>query len=114
MSRILQTETNPDDWYKITLYRLIEVSRRAAEQVYALQGAQGPAERICLCHGRASHRKADLTDKESYYDAIVQTIIRVGRAKQFIIALSELIQRLIVDHLHIVGIFMTVARVLTL
>lgn len=58
MSRILQTETNPDDWYKITLYRLIEVSRRANEQVYALQGAQGPAERICLCHGRASHRKS--------------------------------------------------------
>ncbi len=47
--------------------------------------------------------RGDLADKESYYDAIVQTIIRVGRAKQFIIALSELIQRLIVDHLHIVG-----------
>ena len=47
--------------------------------------------------------RAELQDKEHYYDAIVQTIIRVGRAKQFIIALSELIQRLSVDHLHIVG-----------
>ena len=47
--------------------------------------------------------RGDLQDKESYYDAIVQTIVRVGRAKAFIIALSELIQRLTVDHLHIVG-----------
>ena len=42
-------------------------------------------------------------DKESYYNAIVSTIIRIGRAEEFIVALSELIQRLTVDHLHIVG-----------
>lgn len=47
--------------------------------------------------------KAELTDKESYYNEIVNTIIRVRRAEEFIIALSELIQRLTVDHLHIVG-----------
>ena len=44
-----------------------------------------------------------MTDKESYYNAIVSTIIRIGRAEKFIIAMSELIQRLTVDHLHIVG-----------
>ena len=47
--------------------------------------------------------KSEITDKESYYNSIVTTIIRIGRAEKFIIALSELIQRLIVDHLHIVG-----------
>lgn len=58
---------------------------------------------ICLDAGRLLTERGDLKDKESYYDAIVQTIVRVGRAKAFIIALSELIQRLTVDHLHIVG-----------
>ncbi len=43
--------------------------------------------------------KNDMTDKESYYNAIVSTIIRIGRAEKFIIAMSELIQRLTVDHL---------------
>ncbi len=47
--------------------------------------------------------KADLAEKESYYNAIVGTIISIHRAEPFIIALSELIQRLTVDHLHIVG-----------
>ena len=47
--------------------------------------------------------KADIRDKESYYTAIIATIIRVGRAEEFIRALCELIQRLVVDHLHILG-----------
>ena len=47
--------------------------------------------------------KAEVRDKESYYNEIISTIIRIGRAEEFIIAISELIQRLVVDHLHIVG-----------
>lgn len=103
MSRILQTETNREDWYKITLYRLIEVSRRAASKYTRSKVRKALPKEFAYVLEELLTEKADLTDKESYYDAIVQTIIRVGRAKQFIIALSELIQRLIVDHLHIVG-----------
>lgn len=51
--------------------------------------------------------KAEVLDKEAYYDSIVNTIIEIGSAENFIIALAELIQRLVVDHLHILGIFMT-------
>ena len=47
--------------------------------------------------------KVDVRDKESYYNAIVNTIIRVDRARECIIAMCELIQRLTVDHLHILG-----------
>lgn len=103
MSRILQAETNPEDWYKITLYRLIEVSRRAASKYTRSKVRKALPKEFAYVLEELLTEKAELTDKESYYDAIIQTIIRVGRAKQFIIALSELIQRLIVDHLHIVG-----------
>lgn len=44
-----------------------------------------------------------MQDKEGYYNEIVHTIIRIGRAPDFIVALSKLIQRLVIDHLHIVG-----------
>lgn len=47
--------------------------------------------------------KEEIQDKEAYYNEIIHTIIRIGRAPQFIIALSHLIQRLVIDHLHIVG-----------
>ena len=45
----------------------------------------------------------EVQDKEGYYNEIVHTIIRIGRAPDFIVALSKLIQRLVIDHLHIVG-----------
>ncbi|RXD25054.1 fructose-bisphosphatase class III, partial [Acinetobacter baumannii] len=34
---------------------------------------------------------------------IINTIIEVGKAREFIIALSNLIQRLVIDRLHIIG-----------
>ena len=47
--------------------------------------------------------KEEIQDKEAYYNEILHTIIRIGRAPQFIVALSQLIQRLVIDHLHVVG-----------
>ena len=44
-----------------------------------------------------------MQDKEAYYNSIISTIIRIGSAKDFIIAMSNLIQRLVIDHIHIVG-----------
>ena len=103
MSRILQTEENPDDWYKITLYRLIEICRRAASKYTRSKVRKALPKEFAYVLEELLTERAEMQDKEFYYDAIVQTIIRVGRAKQFIIALSELIQRLSIDHLHIVG-----------
>ncbi|MBQ9438204.1 MAG: fructose-1,6-bisphosphatase, partial [Lachnospiraceae bacterium] len=39
----------------------------------------------------------------AYYNEIIHTIIRIGIADDFIVALANLIQRLIIDHLHIIG-----------
>ena len=94
MSRILQTEKNPDDWYKITLYRLIAVCRRAASKYTRSKIRKALPKEFAYVLEELLTERGDLQDKESYYDAIVQTIVRVGRAKAFIIALSELIQRL--------------------
>ena len=33
MEQVKKTETNMEDWYKIHLYRLIEVSKRAATNI---------------------------------------------------------------------------------
>lgn len=103
MSRILQTEEHPEDWYKITLYRLIEICRRAASKYTRSKVRKALPKEFAYVLEELLTERAEMQDKEFYYDAIVQTIIRVGRAKQFIIALSELIQRLSIDHLHIVG-----------
>lgn len=54
--------------------------------------------------------KVDVRDKESYYNAIIQTIIRVGRAGEFIVALCELIHALLWTIYIYWEIFMTEVR----
>lgn len=103
MEQILEHVHNRDDWYKITLYRLIEVSKRAASKYTRSKVRKALPGEFAYVIEELITEKVDVRDKESYYSAIIQTIIRVGRAGEFIVALSELIQRLIVDHLHILG-----------
>lgn len=103
MEQVVKEEENMDDWYKITLYRLIEISKRTAEKYTRSKVRKALPKDFAYIIEELITEKAEITDKESYYNEIVHTIIRLGRAENFIIALSELIQRLIVDHLHIIG-----------
>lgn len=103
MEEVVKEEENMDDWYKITLYRLIEISKRTAEKYTRSKVRKALPKDFAYIIEELITEKAEITDKESYYSEIVHTIIRLGRAEHFIIALSELIQRLIVDHLHIIG-----------
>lgn len=103
MALILAKTKNKKDWYKITLYRLIAVSKRAASKYTRSKVRKALPPEFAYVIEELITEKDDVRDKESYYDAIVQTIIRLGRAEDFISALCELIQRLVVDHLHILG-----------
>lgn len=103
MERIRQKEENMEEWYRITLYRLIEVCKCAASKYTRSKVRKALPPDFAYVIEELMTEKAEGIDKESYYNAIVSTIIRIGRADRFIVALSELIQRLIVDHLHIVG-----------
>ena len=103
MERIKKEEENMEDWYKITLYRLIEVCKRTASKYTRSKVRKALPQDFAYVIEELITEKSEITDKESYYNSIVNTIIRIGRAEKFIVALSELIQRLTVDHLHIVG-----------
>ena len=103
MDRIKQEEDNMEDWYKITLYRLIEVCKRTASKYTRSKVRKALPPDFAYVIEELITEESEITDKESYYNSIVTTIIRIGRAEKFIVALSELIQRLTVDHLHIVG-----------
>ena len=103
MTQILEHTANKEDWYKITLYRLIEVSKRSGSKYTRSKVRKALPPEFAYVIEELMTEKADIRDKESYYNAIVATIIRVGRAGEFIVALCELIQRLVVDHLHILG-----------
>ncbi len=100
---IKRTEANMDDWYRVHLYLLIEVAKRAASKYTRSKVRKALPKDFAYVIEELITEKAEVHDKESYYNEIISTIIRIGRAQEFIIAISELIQRLVVDHLHIVG-----------
>lgn len=103
MERIRESEENMEEWYKITLYRLIEVCKNAASKYTRSKVRKALPEEFAYVIEELITVRPEISDKESYYNAIVSMIIETKRAGEFIVALSELIQRLTVDHLHIVG-----------
>ncbi len=103
MRIVRKTEDNMEDWYKVNLYRLIEVSKRAASKYTRSKVRKALPKDFAYVIEELITEKAEVNDKESYYNEIIMTIIRIGRAEGFIAAISSLIQRLVVDHLHIVG-----------
>lgn len=103
MALVKMEEANMEDWYKINLYRLIEVSKRSASKYTRSKVRKALPKDFAYVIEELITEKSEISDKESYYNEIIQTIIKIGRAEEFIAAISELIQRLVVDHLHIVG-----------
>lgn len=101
----LEKKKEPDmeEWYKITLYRLIEVCKKTASKYTRSKVRKALPEDFAYVIEELITERSDVTDKESYYEQIIQTIIAIGRAEEFIVALCELIQRLVIDHLHILG-----------
>lgn len=100
---VLKEEKNIDDWYKITLYRLIELCRYVSSKYTRSKVRKALPIDFTYVIEELLHEQVDGIDKQKYYDKIITTIIDIGRAKEFIVALSKLIQRLVIDRLHIIG-----------
>ncbi len=100
---VSREEDNIEDWYKITLHRLGQITKRAASKYTRSKVRKALPEDFAYIIEELITEKFDISDKEGYYNEIIHTIIRIGRAPDFIVAMSNLIQRLVVDHLHIVG-----------
>ena len=100
---IRQTLTDPDEWYRVTLFRLIKLCRAASSKYTRSKVRKALPEDFAYVIEELLHEQEGGDNKQEYYQSIVETIISIGRANAFIIALSDLIQRLTIDHLHIIG-----------
>lgn len=92
-----------DDYYKITLHRLVQITKRVASKYTRSKVRKALPQDFAYVIEELITEKAEVQDKEGYYNSIIDTIINIGQAPDFIIAMSNLIQRLVIDHLHIVG-----------
>lgn len=92
-----------DEWYSISLYRLIDVCRLVASKNSRRFVRNNLPEDFEYIIDELLHAHFEDHNKEHYYEAIISTIIETGRSDAFIEAIAELIKKLAVYKLHIVG-----------
>ncbi|MBC1483263.1 fructose-1,6-bisphosphatase [Listeria sp. FSL L7-1509] len=103
MDLIAEELVDMDGWYRTTLLRLIEFCQYVASKYTRSKVRKAmPADFAYILEELLQENYND-DDKRMYYEEIIQHIISLDRAEEFISALSRLIQQLVVDHLHIVG-----------
>lgn len=100
---IKRTEENLDDWYKITLYRLIELCRMVSSKYTRSRVRKSLPKDFAYIIEELLHEQDGKINKHEYYNGIINTIIDLDRSGEFIIAISKVIQKLAVDRLHIIG-----------
>jgi fructose-1,6-bisphosphatase-3 len=91
------------DWYKIMLYRMIEVCKQSLTKYSRskLRESLPKSYRHILEELLSENNRVN--DKKAYYAELVDSIIRLEQADKFIVDLAYLIQRLCIEHLHVIG-----------
>jgi len=103
LTLIKKQEKNIDEWYAVTLQRLIEVTRATASKYTRSKVRKSLPADFAYIIEELLHESPTSQNKARYFDGIVKTIIRVERASEFIVAICKLIQQLSIDRLHVVG-----------
>ena len=94
---------NTEKWMITIIYRLIEICKVVCSKYTRSKVRKAMTKDFEYILQELLYEKKELANKKEYFDSIVDTIISIDRGKEFIIAISNLIQRLNIDHLHIVG-----------
>ncbi len=100
---IKAAEPELDDWYHVTIHQLVRVCRDVSSKYTRSKVRKSLPEDFSYIIEELLHERTDDADKAAYVNVIIDTIITTGRADDFIIAISHVIQRLAIDLLHILG-----------
>lgn len=96
-------ETDIDDWYVITLNQLVRVCQNVSSKYTRSKVRKALPKEFSYIIQELLHESSMVPNKQAYINVIISTIISTRRADDFIIALCQLIQRLTIDTLHVLG-----------
>ncbi len=97
------SEPDINDWYHITLHHLVAVCRDVSSKYTRSKVRKSLPKDFSYIIQELLHERPEDKNKADYVNVIVDTIISTGRADDFIVAISNVIQRLAIDQLHILG-----------
>lgn len=103
LERIRQEKQNVEDWQKITIFRLVQICKDVSSKYTRSKVRKKMPKDFAYIIDELLHVDYNDENKRVYYGEIINTMIETKMAEQFIIALCELIQNLVIDNLHIIG-----------
>lgn len=100
---VKESETDINDWYHITIHQLVSVCRDVSSKYTRSKVRKSLPTDFKYIIQELLHERVDDSNKAAYVNVIIETIISTGRADDFIVAICNVIQRLAIDQLHILG-----------
>ena len=104
MNLLRQEDKLTDGWYRDNLKKLINIAKKFSSKYTRSKVRKAMPQDYRYIIDELLHMQEDEDNNQIvYHEKILDTIISIKNAEEFIEALSTLIKRLAVDHLHIVG-----------
>jgi fructose-1,6-bisphosphatase-3 len=99
----LKTAENETEYYRLTLFHLIQLCRIVSSKYTRSHVRRALPDDFAYIIEELLHEQEEIGNRQEYYQSIIETIISIGSARAFVVALAELIQRLAIARLHIIG-----------
>ncbi|MDD6891281.1 MAG: fructose-1,6-bisphosphatase [Bacteroidales bacterium] len=100
---VKEHEKELEDWYVITLNQLVRVCQNVSSKYTRSKVRKALPEEFSYIIQELLHESSIDPNKQAYINVIISTIIDTQCADDFIVAMCNLIQRLTIDNLHILG-----------
>lgn len=104
LEKINEEGRNTEEWYRFVLQNMIDLAKMLSSKYTRSKVRKAMPSEYSYILDELLHAQADEDNNQFvYHQKIIDTLLKLGEGDDFIIALSSLIKRLAVDHLHIVG-----------
>ena len=98
-----KNDENLSQYYAVSLYRLIQVCQSVSSKYTRSKVRKALPSQFAYIIEELLHESPIDDDKKAYFQRIIETIIQTGQAQNFITVICNVIQRLSIDQLHILG-----------
>ncbi|RKL66574.1 fructose-bisphosphatase class III [Salipaludibacillus neizhouensis] len=99
----MENSQSLNQWYNKTIERMINLVLFASSKYTRTKVRKALPKQFDYIIEELLYKTDELSNKKNYYHKIVERIISLRQVDKFIAGLAYTIQRLVVDHLHVVG-----------
>lgn len=92
-----------DEWYRVTLFRLIRLCRAVSSKYTRSMVREALPAGFAAIIEELLHIQEDEHNRHAYFQRIIDTVVEIGRSRAFVVCLAELVQRLEIARLHVIG-----------